>query len=311
MRFVTCTTAAHGDLVGVVSDDTVQTLEPGVALIDLLGDDGERLHEAGRRALSDPYVVLERADTTLRAPIPEPRSIRDFITFQTHIEGTAQLAGLGAKPDDMWFEIPAFYFTNPHAVVGPHDDVPLPPGCELFDLELEVAAVIGRPGRNLTVEQAEDHIIGYTILNDWSARDVQFKEMRVGLGPAKGKDTATTLGPYLVTKDELEPHRTGSTYDLTMQCHINGELLGTDNVSNMAWTFPQLVSYASRGTQVKAGDVLGSGTCGMGCLAELWGRHGYDAHPPLGIGDTVTLTVEGLGQTINTITAGDPVHPLR
>ncbi|MEV6250419.1 fumarylacetoacetate hydrolase family protein, partial [Streptomyces sp. NPDC051742] len=169
-----------------------------------------------------------------------------------------------------------------------------------------VAAVIGRHGRDLTPEQARDHIVGYTIFNDWSARDLQSAEMRVGLGPCKGKDTATTLGPYLVTADELEPHRDAEGFlRLALTAEVNGERVGSDLLSNMSWTFEEMAAYASRGTRVVAGDVLGSGTCGNGgCLAELWGRSGRRSPPPLGPGDTVTLTVEGLGSLTTRVVPG-------
>lgn len=197
-----------------------------------------------------------------------------------------------------------FYFTNPYAVVGPYDDVPVPPGCRTFDFELEVAAVIGTAGSDLSVAEAEHHIAGYTILNDWSARDVQAHEMRAHLGPAKGKDTVTTLGPVLVTADELRPFRHGASFDLAMRVSVNDVVIGEDRLSNMAWSFAEMVAYASRGTWVRPGDVLGSGTCGGGCLAELWGRHGRDAVPPVRPGDVVTMTVEQLGTIRNRVVAG-------
>lgn len=161
-------------------------------------------------------------------------------------------------------------------------------------------------------EQAESYIAGYTILNDWSARDVQFAEMEVRLGPAKGKDTATTLGPMLVTPDELEPWRRGTGYDLSMTVEINGTSLGGDRWSSMAFSIGDMVAYASRGTQVRPGDALGSGTCGGGCLAELCGRHSMHAHPPLRPGDTVTVTVsvEQLGSLTTHITAGAALVPI-
>jgi 2-keto-4-pentenoate hydratase/2-oxohepta-3-ene-1,7-dioic acid hydratase in catechol pathway len=180
----------------------------------------------------------------------------------------------------------------------------------LFDFELEVAAVIGRDGFNVTVEQAADHIGGYVILNDWSGRDLQAKEMPVGLGPAKGKDTASTLGPWLVTPDELEPYRRGDRYNLAMTAAVNGQIIGRDSLASAAWSFPELLAYASRGTHVKAGDVLGSGTCGGGCLAELWGRNGALTPPPLAVGDVVTLAVEGIGTISNTVVEGAPLHPV-
>jgi 2-keto-4-pentenoate hydratase/2-oxohepta-3-ene-1,7-dioic acid hydratase in catechol pathway len=186
----------------------------------------------------------------------------------------------------------------------------MPPGSSVLDFELEVAAVIGKEGRDLTPEQARDHIVGYTVFNDWSARDLQSAEMKVGLGPCKGKDTATTLGPYLVTADELEKYRDAEGFlRLALTAEINGEVVGKDLLSNMSWTFEEMVAYASRGTWVRPGDVLGSGTCGNGgCLAELWGVRGRLDPAPLQPGDTVTLTVEGIGSVSNTVIAGaDPV----
>ena len=198
------------------------------------------------------------------------------------------------------------------SIASPADDVPIPPGSRMFDLELEVAAVIGREGRDLTPEQARDHIIGYTIFNDWSARDLQTREMQVRLGPCKGKDTAATLGPYLVTADELEPYRDADGFlRLALTASVNGEVVGKDLLSNMSWTFEEMVAYASRGTWVRPGGVLGSGTCGNGgCLAELWGVRGEQSPPPLRPGDTVTLTVEGIGTVSNTVVAGAVPVPL-
>ena len=145
---------------------------------------------------------------------------------------------------------------------------------------------------------------------DWSARDLQFAEMEVRLGPTKGKDTATTLGPVLVTPDELAPWRTETAYDLAMAVEINGRRLGEDRWSSMAFSYADMVAYASRGTDVRPGDVLGSGTCGGGCLAELWGRQGFDVHPPLRPGDLVTVTVEQLGTMSTRIVQGVEPRPI-
>jgi 2-keto-4-pentenoate hydratase/2-oxohepta-3-ene-1,7-dioic acid hydratase in catechol pathway len=166
--------------------------------------------------------------------------------------------------------------------------------------------VIGRAGRDLTPEQARGHIAGYTIFNDWSARDLQRDEMRVGLGPAKGKDTASSLGPWLVTADELEPYRDAEDFlDLELTAQVNGAQVGHDRLVHMGWTFEDMVAYASRGTWVRPGDVLGSGTCGNGgCLAELWGRNGTQVPPPLRPGDVVTLTVQGIGRLSSTVVPG-------
>lgn len=297
MRFVTYTEndGDGDDRVGVLdADDLVHALPPGIRLIDLL-DGPQRLHDAADNALRDPRAVHPYAALRLRAPIPQPPTVRDFMTFESHIEGVARLGGPETGPPEQWYEAPAFYFTNPYAVQGPQDDVRIPPGCTRFDFELEVAAVIGRGGRDLSVDEAESHIAGYVLMNDWSARDLQFTEMQVRLGPTKGKDSATTLGPVFVTPDELEPYRAGNAYGLRMTAAVNGTVVGEDLWSNMAFSYAQMIAYASRGTEVRTGDILGSGTQGGGCLAELWGRRGLDAHPPLAPGDTVTLSVEHLG----------------
>jgi 2-keto-4-pentenoate hydratase/2-oxohepta-3-ene-1,7-dioic acid hydratase in catechol pathway len=229
------------------------------------------------------------------------------------VEGVVASVGDGDGVVPEWYEAPTFYFTNPYALVGPHDDVPVPPGSELLDFELEVAIVVGRDGASLTPEQARDHVFGYTILNDWSARDLQRREMKVSLGPAKGKDSATTLGPWLVTADELEPYRDADGFlALDLRVSVNGAEVGQDLLSNMGWPFEDLISYASRGTWVRAGDVLGSGTCGNGgCLAELWGRRGRIDPPPLRPGDVVEMTVEGIGTIRNTIVQGSELPPVR
>ena len=289
--------------VGVVDGELIRPLPYGVSLLDLLEQDA--LAESELYVL-DPPVPL--AETRLLPPLTPP-SVRDFVTFEQHVEGLARRFGGRIAPE--WFAAPTFYFTNPHAMIGAHDDMPVPPGCRVLDYELEVAAVIGRAGRDLSPQQARDHIVGYTIFNDWSARDLQAREMPVQLGPAKGKDFASTLGPFLVTADELEPYRTAEgLLDLTMTVQVNGVETGRDSLANMAWTFEELTAYASRGTWVRPGDVLGSGTCGAGCLAELWGRTGTEDPPPLRVGDVVTMTVTGLGTIANRVVPGVDPLPL-
>jgi 2-keto-4-pentenoate hydratase/2-oxohepta-3-ene-1,7-dioic acid hydratase in catechol pathway len=235
-----------------------------------------------------------------------PPTVRDFLTFEEHVEGVRRSIDGESGVAEQWYAAPTFYFGNPYSIIGPVDDVPMPPGSTVLDFELEVAAVIGRAGRDLTTDQARDVIVGYTIFNDWSARDLQKAEMTVGLGPAKGKDTAATLGPWLVTPDELEPYRDADGFlDLELTAEVNGEVVGRDRLSNMGWTFEDMVVYASRGTWVKPGDVLASGTCGNGgCLAELWGRNGSQTPRPLKPGDVVTLTVQGIGSISTTVVPG-------
>ncbi|MDX3427372.1 fumarylacetoacetate hydrolase family protein [Streptomyces sp. ME01-18a] len=303
----------HRPRVAVVEEDSTLYPLPGVTSLTTLLTETDGLPgllAAGAAALdvpAGPHVSQIRLLPPLR-----PASVRDFVTFEEHVEGVRRAVDGVAGVPEQWYAAPTFYFTNPHAVYGPHDDVPVPPGSAALDFELEVAAVIGREGRDLTPEQARDHIVGYTVFNDWSARDLQSAEMKVGLGPCKGKDTATTLGPYLVTADELESYRDSEGFlRLALTAAINGETIGEDLLSNMSWTFEEMTAYASRGTRVVPGDVLGSGTCGNGgCLAELWGRHREQTPPPLQPGDTVSLTVEGVGTLTNTVVPGAEPLPL-
>jgi len=300
---------------GVVSDAGIHPLPPNVSVLDLVRDGLPAALAAGTRALEEPAVPL--AGVRLRPPL-EPPTVRDFVAFEEHVEGMA--AGGGGTVPEPWYQAPTFYFTSPYALIGAHDDVAVPPGCQLLDYELEVAVVVGRGsasgdtvGASLSPEQAREHIFGYTILNDWSARDLQRREMGVHLGPAKGKDFATTLGPWLVTADELEPYRDSQGFlALDLRASVNGELTGQDLLSNMGWPFEELIAYAARGAQVRAGDVLGSGTCGNGgCLAELWGRSGKTDPPPLRPGDVVELAVEGIGTVRNRVVEGLTLPPVR
>jgi 2-keto-4-pentenoate hydratase/2-oxohepta-3-ene-1,7-dioic acid hydratase in catechol pathway len=289
---------------GVVDGAAVRPFPEGIGLLDLIRSD-----RLGDPPPTESVVPLE--EVRLRAPL-QPPTVRDFVTFEEHVEGVRRSIDGAAGVPEAWYEAPTFYFTNPYAVIGPHDDVPVPPGSRVLDFELEVAVVVGREGRDLSPGRARDHIAGYTLFNDWSARDLQGREMRVGLGPCKGKDSATTLGPFLVTPDELEPYRdTDGFLRLGLTAEVNGEVIGRDLLSNMSWTFEEMIAYASRGTYVRPGDVLGSGTCGNGgCLAELWGVRGEQAPPPLKVGDTVTLTAEVLGSVSNTIVPGAEASPV-
>ncbi|HTU74364.1 MAG TPA: fumarylacetoacetate hydrolase family protein [Trebonia sp.] len=290
----------------MIADDGLHPLPGGATVLDLVREGLPAALDIGARALRGPAVSL--ASARFLPPL-QPPAVRDFLAFEEHLEGVT--VGFGASVPPEWYEAPAFYFTNPHALVGAGDDVPVPPGSRLLDFELEVAVIVGEDGSNLTPRQARAAIFGYTILNDWSARDLQQREMKVMLGPVKGKDFAT-LGPWLVTADELEPYRDADGFlTLRMRATLNGTMVGQDLLSNMSWTFEELLSYASRGTSVRAGDVLGSGTCGNGgCLAELWGRHGTIDPPPLQPGDVVELTVEGIGTIRNQVVPGPDLPPV-
>jgi fumarylacetoacetate (FAA) hydrolase len=223
----------------------------------------------------DEYAL---ADVRLLAPIARPPSVRDAYAFEQHVANAARVTGRPGVPDE-WYELPVFYFSNPAAIYGPDDVIPYPRGSEQLDYELEVAAVIGADGA----------IGGFTIMNDWSARDLQRREMRVGLGPAKGKDFATSLGPLVVTPDELGDLR------LEMVARVNGEERSRGNLGDMYHSWEAILARASENTQLVAGDVIGSGTVGTGCILE----HGDERW--LRPGDDVELEVEGIGVLRNTI----------
>ncbi|MEO6510715.1 MAG: fumarylacetoacetate hydrolase family protein, partial [Nocardioides sp.] len=241
--------------------------------------------------------ALEHGNTAVRGnPVPFspdqlelpylPPSVRDFVTFESHVEGVRRSVDGASGVPEAWYDAPTFYFTNPHALYGPGVPVPKPTLTNALDYEMEVGAVAG----------SDHEIFGYTIVNDWSARDLQAREMQVGLGPAKGKDFATSIGPWIVTADEV------GDLDLDCRAYVNGELIGHDRLSNMHWTFPEMIAYASRDSVVLAGDLLASGTTGGGgCLAELWGRHGTQTPPPLEPGDEVRIEVERLGSLTGTV----------
>src|SRR3954447_230212 len=217
------------------------------------------------------------ADVVLRPPVLRPPAVRDFYAFEQHVKTARALRGQEVAPE--WYEIPVFYFSNPSAIFGPEDDIPYPEGTQELDYELEVAAIMGEGGE----------IGGFTIMNDWSARDLQRLEMKVGLGPAKGKDFATSLGPVVVTPDEFD----GTSG--TMVGRVNGEERSRGRLGDMQFSWAVILEHAARNTRLFPGDVLGSGTVGTGCILE----HGDGRW--LQRGDVVELEVEGLGVLRNTI----------
>ncbi len=298
---------AAGVAEGFLHDDRAIAFLDGWTVADAVGAGLEDLRSRCDAARSAGSGVPLR-DVRLLAPL-RPATIRDFVAFEEHVEGiTAGVQGAGGVPAE-WYAAPTFYFTNPHTVLA-DGDLLHPPVSERLDFELEVAAVVGGDAggaSNLTPAAAAQHIFGYTIMNDWSARDLQAREMQVHLGPAKGKDFGTTLGPWIVTPDEREGFIDEEGFlAVRAEVFVNGELVGTDLVANMGWTFPELLAYASRNSVVMPGDVLGSGTVGNGgCLGELWGRNGGLTPPPLREGDEVRLVVEGLGRIGNRV--GPPV----
>lgn len=222
-------------------------------------------------------------DVRLASPVPRPNSIRDFATFEQHIANSPRLE----EVPQTWYDVPIYYKGNPDAVVGPDQEVRFPSEETRMDYELEVAAVVGKRANEVSAEDASEYIAGYTIFNDFSARDVQMREMTIGLGPSYGKDFANALGPYLVTPDEID------IAGARMSAAVNGETWSEGRLDEMYHTFEDLVAYLSRTQTLHPGDVLGSGTPGGGC--------GLGLDRFLGPGDTVELTVEGIGTLRNTV----------
>ncbi len=233
----------------------------------------------------------------LKAPLRRPPTLRDFYAFENHVKAANQNRGRDVPSE--WYEFPAFYFTNPNTVCGPLEAISFPASTQAMDFELEVAAIIGVPGIDIAPEKAIEHVFGFTIMNDWSARDIQLKEMKVGLGPVKGKDFATSLGPWIVTPDELAKKATSrpGVYNAAMVARVNGAEKSRGNWNEIHYSFGELIARASDNAMLYPGDVIGSGTVGTGCLLELTKGQG----PWLKKGDVVELEVENMGILKNTI----------
>jgi 2-keto-4-pentenoate hydratase/2-oxohepta-3-ene-1,7-dioic acid hydratase in catechol pathway len=242
--------------------------------------------------------VFSLSKVKLIAPLPNPRSFRDFYAFEQHVKTARENRGLEMIPE--WYEIPVFYFSNHLVMKGPEELIERPEQCKWLDYELEIACIIGKEGRNISRDQANNHIFGYCILNDWSARDLQRKEMMVGLGPAKGKDFATSIGPYILTKDKLDDMVTAKGFNVKMTAKVNGILLSEGNMQDLFYSFGEMIERASDGVTLLPGEVIGSGTVGTGCLLEL----GQDVHRWLEPGDVVELEIDSFGVLRNTIAGG-------
>jgi fumarylacetoacetate (FAA) hydrolase len=233
----------------------------------------------------------------MRQPLPRIASIRDFYAFEQHVKTCRRQRGLDMVPG--WYQVPVFYFSNPSGVVENDQDVWAPRGCAELDFELELACVIGRDARDLPADdRALDAVAGFTIMNDWSARDLQRLEMSVGLGPSKGKDFATSLGPEVVGMDELSDCYRDGRLHLEMTASRSGRVLSRGNSGSMYWTWPQLLAHASRDATLRSGDVLGSGTVGTGCILELTPEVAGGWLAP---GDLVELSIERLGTLRNRV----------
>lgn len=252
-------------------------------------DRAREVLDAEGRGLNDETLVYAPGEVRLLAPVPDPPSVRDFFAFEAHVKKGFEKRGEPMPAE--WYEIPVYYKSGHHNILGTDEDVLWPRFTEKFDYELELAAVIGRPGKNVTAADARSYIAGFTVMNDFSARDIQRKEMKVRLGPAKGKDWATALGPVLVTLDEI-----ADPYALEMTARVNGEEWSRGNSSTIHHSFEKMIEFLTLDDQMLAGDVLGSGTVGTGCGLELdrWVKPG----------DIIELEIERIGVLRNRVYRG-------
>jgi fumarylacetoacetate (FAA) hydrolase len=282
-----------------------------------LGEFGMETMRAIERSITEgkiDQVSLAFDEDILSAPIPNPTSCRDGYAFRQHVASARRNRGVPMIPE--FDEYPIFYFTNHNAIQGPGEIWCMPDHFQKLDFELELAVVIGKKGRNIKAENADEYIAGYMIMNDMSARTLQMEEMLLNLGPAKGKDFSTVIGPYLVTPDELERYKVpaknnhvGNNFALDMTCRVNGIEVSKGSVSDMDWTFAEIIERCAYGVDVLPGDVIGSGTVGTGCFLELNGTgllNNKDFKPQwLQVNDVVEMEITGLGLLRNTIKAVD------
>lgn len=304
MKFTTYRTSQGEDRVGIVDGTHIHAFAAGISMIDLL-EQGD-LMEQGLRLQGSSHDIIAVADVDLRSPL-QPRSIRDCAGFLQHLRNLSDAVGMPV--DERHQQFPPFYFSNPNTRLGPYDDVPIAPDSAQFDFELEVAAVIGTRGSDICPEDAEAHIAGYMVFCDWSARDLQVNEMPLRLGPAKGKDTANTIGPYLVTPDELEPYRSRKAFDLEMTAYVNDQLVSRGRMNTIDWAMSDMIAYASRGTELRPGDVIGSGTVESGCLFEHFVMDPQHFRGWLQPGDVVRLAVDHIGELRHRIVSAPTVVP--
>lgn len=287
----------------VIPDNMNEFLWGGDALM-------EAAHRVYRDLKSGKIVAKAEVFFELLAPVPHPTSCRDGYAFRQHVAAARRNRKVDMIPE--FDEYPIFYFTNHNAVQGPGEIRCMPDHFDKLDFELEVAVVLNKKGRNITAAEADSFIAGFLIMNDMSARTLQMEEMKLNLGPAKGKDFSTVIGPWLVTPDELEPYKVpakeghvGNNYNLDMKCWVNGKEVSSGNVSSMDWTFAEIIERCAYGCDVLPGDVIGSGTVGTGCFLELNGT-GLLNDPNyqsqwLQPGDVVEMEITGLGHLSNTI----------
>lgn len=293
MKFVTFSASGRNVGPGLLLDDGILSL-PFDSMLDLIHA-GERGLDTVRSLPRENLLPLNQA--RLHAPIPRPPTLRDFYAFEGHVRTANQ--NRGRDVPENWYKFPVFYFSNPNAIFGPDEEIPYPRYTDQLDYELEIAAIVSKAGVNIQPEDAAKHIFGYTIFNDWSARDIQREEMKVRLGPAKGKDFASSLGPVIATADEFPSEADGKpgVYHAAMVARVNGEECSRGNFSDMYWSFGQIIARASEAVMLYPGDVIGSGTVATGSLLELTKAQG----PWLQAGDLVEMEIEGIGVLRNRV----------
>tara|TARA_Y100000766_G_scaffold229840_1_gene203486 strand:- start:110 stop:1075 length:966 start_codon:yes stop_codon:yes gene_type:complete len=308
------------ELIGLVKKDSLINLNEffgDISLVDLIKKDNWK-SETLKKIDEEKLVTHHINDVNLLAPIPNPNSLRDAYAFRQHVETSRKNRGLEMIKE--FDEFPVFYFSNHNAIYGPQDEIKcMPSHFEKLDFELEIAIVIGKEGRNLKANEASSYIAGYMIMNDVSARGLQMKEMKLNLGPAKGKDFASVIGPYLVTPDEIKDKLVnkgghGSIYDLKMSCFLNNQLVSEGNFKDMNWTFEQIIERVSYGATIYPGDIIGSGTVGTGCLLELNGtgkiKDSNYKEVWLKEGDVVKMKIDKLGEISNKIVSESSDHKI-
>lgn len=302
---------SNKELIGLLKKDSLINLNVffgEISLLELIQlPDWKEL--IINKTKSNNLITHKLEEVKLLAPIPRPNSLRDAYAFRQHVETSRRNRGLEMIKE--FDDFPVFYFSNHNAIFGPNDDIEcMPSHFEKLDYELEIAILIGKEGRNIKAKNAKEYIAGFMIMNDMSSRGLQMKEMKLNLGPAKGKDFASVLGPYLVTPDELlgnvvNEDDSGCNYNLEMTCSVNGKLLSKGNLKDMAWSFEKIIERVSYGATIYPGDIIGSGTVGTGCLLEINGtnklKHSDFTEMWLKENDVVEMEIENLGKITNKI----------
>jgi fumarylacetoacetate (FAA) hydrolase len=302
---------SNKELIGLLKKDSLINLNVffgEISLLDLIQLPDWKELIINKTKLNN-LTIHKLEEVKLLAPIPRPNSLRDAYAFRQHVETSRRNRGLEMIKE--FDDFPVFYFSNHNAIFGPSDDIEcMPSHFEKLDYELEIAILIGKEGRNIKTKNAKEYIAGFMIMNDMSSRGLQMKEMKLNLGPAKGKDFASVLGPYLVTPDELlgnvvNEDDSGCNYNLEMTCSVNGKLLSKGNLKDMAWSFEKIIERVSYGASIYAGDIIGSGTVGTGCLLEINGttklKHADFTEMWLKENDVVEMEIEKLGKITNKI----------